>query len=571
MRLLKIIFLFLTLIACNQEKQDTLAYVVSLAEENNIPMLKVDMTFPAASNGETILSFKNNTWGEKDLHNTLHNAHILFDEGHTSDDFKITKQRDSGWVTITHPKDIKTVTISYLIKQDSNEGFEATKTYRPVIQSTYFHVFSHGLFMLPLTYDSDPEQPFNVSIQWKDFPAAYKIQNSFGSNKRAQEIDRTSASQFMNAIFLGGDYRLYDLSVKGNRVVYATRDDWVNFKDSTIVNVLQKTIAAQRDFWDDHTQPYYAISLTPTIVEGQTSSFQGTCLTNSFNCSASNNKYLDLEGLVYLFNHELQHNWIGTLIKNTNEEAQYWFSEGFTDYFTIKNIARNNIYNLDKTYYISKLNEIIKLLHLSPVKEVPNSAINYDTFWSDREYEKLPYRRGALFAFYLDLKIHHDSQGKQSLDDLMKAIKVDAELTGQKIDHAYFIKKANQFLNEDVTPFFNTHIEEGRLLDLEALSKIANIEIHYPVTEVFQIGYAISDEYKIIAIDTSSNAYKAGLRKGDELNRWSYSSSHPIQEATIEIIKDSKKTMFTFLPVKTLKLPQLLNNDHTKAQLPFKN
>ena len=55
--------------------------------------------------------------------------------------------------------------------------------------------------------------------------------------------------------------------------------------------------------------------MIPTVQE-QGSGFQGSGLTNSFATNATNNKYLEIEGLVYLFNHELQHNWTGHIIKN---------------------------------------------------------------------------------------------------------------------------------------------------------------------------------------------------------------------------------------------------------------
>lgn len=270
--------------------------------------------------------------------------------------------------------------LEYILKQDTEGDLTSKKMYRPVIQSEYFHVFSHSLFMIPLEYSEDKELEFDVSIEWKDFPEAYKFQNSFGTNQKIQNIKNTTEGEFIESVFLGGDYRTYSLDIKDNTVAFTTRGDWITFKDSTMLNVLDNTITAQRDFWKDHSQKYFSVNLSPT-VEKQGSSFQGTGLNNSFDCSVSNSKYLEVEGLVYLFNHELLHNWIGHLIKNANEEEQYWFSEGFTEYYTNKNIAKYSIYELDKSYYIDKINEIIRLLYASPVKEAPNSEINYDNFW----------------------------------------------------------------------------------------------------------------------------------------------------------------------------------------------
>jgi predicted metalloprotease with PDZ domain len=263
---------------------------------------------------------------------------------------------------------------------------------------------------------------------------------------------------------MGGDFRTHRLPINGNEVFLALRGEWQAFDDEEFLEVLRKTITSQRDFMQDHGQSYYAVSIIP-IEQNQGSGYQGTGLTNSFAMSATNNSYLELDQLVYLLNHEHQHNWIGYLIKNANEEEQYWFSEGFTDYYTIKNIARNQINGHNATYVINKMNDVIKELYTSPVKDAPNSAISYDNFWTDHNYNDLPYKRGSLFAFILDLKIQQESNGLKSLDDVILAIKKDAETSEQRISHPYIIETFEPYL-KGFENFFRRHIEEGQLFDL---------------------------------------------------------------------------------------------------------
>ena len=457
MKSFKLLFtaLFILVLSCQRDTNNQISYTISPITSEGKSMLKINMSSLADTDGETAFLFLNDSWGEENLHNTIHSIKSLNEAS------EITIEKDSGWVIIKHPKNLKTINLEYVLKQDTEGELTSKKMYRPVIQPEYFHVFSHSLFMIPLEYSKDKSIEFDVSLEWKDFPESYNFQNSFGTNQKIQKIENTTESEFIESVFLGGDYRTYKLNINNNTVAFSTRGQWEVFKDSTMLDILDKTITAQRDFWNDHSQEYFSVNLSPTI-QNRGSSFQGTGLNNSFDCSASNNEYLEVEGLVYLFNHELMHNWIGHIIKNDNEEEQYWFSEGFTDYYTNKNIAKYSIYELDKGYYLDKINEIIRLLYTSPVKEAPNSEINYDNFWKSRDYEKLPYRRGALLAFYLDYKIKKDSNGSQSLDNLMLAIKEDAINSNQKITHEYFITKANTFLKTDIKPFFDRHIEEGK-------------------------------------------------------------------------------------------------------------
>lgn len=519
------------------------------------------MEFNANPSGETVVLLQNKAWGQEDLYNTLSD---LSSEEVT----EIIKEKDSNRIVLKHESNLDKIRLSYTLQQDTENKLTTQSTYRPVIQEGFFHVFSHNMFMLPRDYVPSSHALFDVHIDWKGFEDDFSLINSFDTNKRSQKIKGTDEAHFHSAVFTGGDYRAYELDIKGNKAVLGIRGDWLVFKDSTIVNVLEKTLNAQRDFWKDHSQEYFAVTMTPTQQENG-SSFQGSGLTNSFATTASNNKYLDPEGLVYLFNHELQHNWTGHTIKNENEEEQYWFSEGFTDYYTIKNIAKNRISGLDESYFIRKFNEFTKALYTSSVKEAPNSEINYDNFWSSREYSKLPYHRGALFAFYLDNKIQKDSNGEKSLDDLMLEIKEDAIKKDQRLTHKYFISKANEYLQEDITPFFDKHIEKGNLYNLDEMLNEFGYEFS-PTTKIYDLGFSFTEDKKHIAeIDENSQAYKAGLRSGDRITFRSYYPQNPSFEAEIKIKKGNKEFSYKFFPAKDAKIPELKDSQHNKNTLSF--
>ena len=442
---------------------------------------------------------------------------------------------------------------------------DTRKVYRPIIQPEYFQVFSHSLFMLPRHLMERANDHIEVSLNWEGFPEGYVVQNSFGSNQREQHINNINEEEFHSAVFVGGDFRVYDIDVRGNLVALAIRGEWSAFQDSTLVKALRETITNQREFWQDHSQEYFSVTMIPTVQE-RGSSFQGTGLTNSFATAASNNDYLEVEGLIYLLNHELQHNWTGHTIKNDNEEEQYWFSEGFTDYYTIKNIAKHRIYNLDGDHFIQEFNSTIRALYVSPVKEAPNSEINYENFWSSQDYEKLPYLRGALFAFYLDQKIKQDTNGEKSLDDLMRDFKDNAE---QKITHPYFIETANTYLKEDITPFFNAHIEQGKLLDLNGVFSAFGLE-YEPKCKVFDLGFQFStDKSRIIAIDKDSEAYKLGLRAGDRVVSRSYYHNRTDKKAEFTIDRNGERMPVAYYPVREAEIAQLKPNEKNREVLGF--
>lgn len=552
--------LIIVLAACQNHENNLISYKVSPIEKDGKPALNIFMEFDANPSGETVVIMQDKAWGEENLHNTLSNVR-------SEQALEIIQEKDSQRFTLKHDPTLKKIQFSYILQQDTDGELTTKDTYRPVIQKEFFHVFSHNLFMLPRDYVPNSHTPFDVAIDWTDFDEDVNLINSFDTNNRLQKIEKTDERHFHSAVFTGGDYRPHILDIQGNKAVLGIRGDWKVFQDSAIVKTLEKTLHVQRDFWQDHSQKYFAVTMTPTHLENG-SSFQGSGLTNSFATTASNNEYLNYEGLIYLFNHELQHNWTGHTIKNQEEEQQYWFSEGFTEYYTIKNIAKNQIGGLDKTYFIQKLNEFIEKLYMSPVREAPNSDINYNNFWRSYEFSKLPYRRGAIFAFYLDELIQKDSQGAKSLDDLMLAIKKDAIEKEQRLSHEYFVAKVNEFVSEDIQPFFDKHIVNGELYDLAAIFEAFGYDFN-PTTTVYDLGFRMTEDRKGIAeIDPTSNAYKAGIRKGDQIVQRKYAHD-PTYEAEFITLKNGKEIVHRFFPSKNAQIPTLVNSDQNKKALPF--
>ncbi|MBT8321467.1 MAG: hypothetical protein KJO90_07345, partial [Eudoraea sp.] len=421
---------------------------ISQTFNDSIPLLKVQMQLEGDASGSTKFAFSDEAWGEEDLFNTLAEVRLVSPKGGA-----VEINKDSSWLLVNHKGKSGPLVLEYILTQDFSLEEQPQESYRPIIQPDYFHLFSHSFFVVPETWENDPQSIRQLELTWQGFPEDYVIHNSFGSRERKQQINDISLEEFHSAIFVGGDFRIQEGEIKGNRVVLAARGDWIPFKEAEVFNVLIQTLEAQRSFWQDHSQKYFTVTLRPMFME-RGSSFQGTGLTNSFACSITNNEHTDIEQLIYLFNHELQHNWTGQTIKNDNEEEQYWFSEGFTEYYTFKNVGKYEIGGLDDSFFIDQLNGTIRNLYSSPVVAAPNSDINYENFWANPDYGKLPYYRGAVYAFLLDNWIVQNSGGEKNLDQLMRELLRDASEEGQKIEHGYWNSKLDQYLGSSSVEIF---------------------------------------------------------------------------------------------------------------------
>ncbi len=552
---LSFFFWVLILASCTHKNPNHVSYTITVLHQDSIHQLQVDMDFVPSPDGITVLEYPDAAWGQENLYGAIQHMEI---EEVASD---IEMNRDSGWIILNHPKNLKELQFQYVLQQDFEDPVTSRKTYRPVIQPEYFHLFSHNLFMVPKTNGDS----LDIELKWKELDV---VHNSFGSNEHEQRLKSVSRSDFLEAIFVGGDFSITEIPINGNMVYLATRGDWIPFEVEEMKDLLQETLQCQRDFWNDHSQDYFTVTMHPIYTQNG-SSYQGTGLTNSFATSFSNNQYMEQEQMVHLFNHELMHNWIGLAIKNENEEEQYWFSEGFTEYYTFKNVAKNGINGLQGEYFIDSMNGIIKNLYALSIREAPNSEMTYDNFWSNREYQKLPYYRGALFAFYLDYSILKTSNGKHSLDDAMRDILKASTENGQKLNHAFFQKTLAQYLPNTVQSDFQKYIEDGKLLPLVDFFDKMDLE-YLPTTQLFEQGFQFStDKTAIDSVVEGSNADKAGLKTGDKVVSRSIRYGNTAVPLEIGVERDGTRLNFSFLPVKTEQVPTLLNSPENIERLRF--
>ena len=552
---LTLIGLGMALVACTSKKRTDVDYVIRPIVIDSVPALHVAMQFDADSSGTTVLQYPNDAWGESDLFNVLHRV------GMTEGEAVIEKNKDSGWIVLKHDRNLERLQFEYVIQQDFVAEITTEKVYRPIVQPEYFHVFSHNLFMVP----SHANDTLELALQWEGFEDDFIIHNSFGSQERRQEV-KISKKRFGSAIFVGGDFRVHRDTIQGNAISLATRGQWVPFKETEVMEVLATTLRCQRNFWDDHSQTYFTVTMQPFHQE-MGSSFQGTGLTNSFATSVSNNSYTDLQQMVYLFNHELMHNWIGHTIENESEEAQYWFSEGFTDYYTHKNIALHRINGLDASYYIEQMNATVRNLFSSSVRNAPNSEINYANFWSNRDYGKLAYYRGTLFAFYMDQTIRKRSLGAKSLDDMMRDILADAVNSGQKLSHTYFLDVASRYMPEGFERFFETHILKGKDYPLVEIYSELGLQFE-PKSTLYELGVQLSpEEDRVLSVVAGSRAEKAGVRAGDRLFSRSIWYGDASKEVELGILRNGQKIEVAYYPIREAAIPTLLDSETNRELL----
>ncbi|OON67697.1 peptidase [Hymenobacter sp. CRA2] len=471
MKLLLLLACLLPLLAAAQPRLD---YQVYYAPHLTTEGLRVQLSVrtPKAEDS-TYFHFANEVWGEPDL------LRCLTGLTGAGPGYRFRVVPDSSRIVVYHPHG-REVRFSYRIRQDAAD-YARDQFNRPRVTDAYFHVLGESLFAVPEFITKAPTEPtLTATIRWVGFPAGYVLHNTFASQPAGQQTFRGKLwTQFYRSLYVGGDYRLQRFTYQNRPVYLAVRGQWQRYDEAQVLSALQRTLTAQRDFWHDAGPASYTVFLSPTVTlrdsawRGQ--SMRGESLYQGFKLQSSNNPFNNWELLRYMFNHEMMHDWIGGQIRGAHEELNYWFTEGFTDYYAYKNRLRSGDVTLEQ--WVRDFNaDVIQKLYANAERNQPNYLIK-DNFWKSRSFEKLPYRRGAVFAFWLDNQILKRSNYTRSLDDLMRELRQACLPPGQQFTDERFLTLAKTYLHEDISYLFQKHILSGADLPLAKADLIEGFDV----------------------------------------------------------------------------------------------
>jgi predicted metalloprotease with PDZ domain len=287
-------------------------------------------------------------------------------------------------------------------------------------------------------------------------------------------------------------------------------------------------------------------------------SINGRGLTNSFVTVGTNSKAFSLEDLVYLYNHELMHHWLGHVLKQAEPENAFkWFHEGFTDYFAHIVMRESGLLNEEE--FKKRINNIFSVYYSDSTHQWSNDKLQQD-YWVSYEMQKLPYQRGLLFALYLNESIHTYSKGKSSLKKILQEMLVEARQHGRVFSQDWLLELLQKRTGNDYSYVLERFITKGNFIPISEWKKVTGKLALMP-TEVFDLGFTtdkrvIALNVRINAVDEGANAQKAGLRIGDTIAGYS-STNQPTDSTTVVVNRGGEKIKLRFLASRQTWVPQL--------------
>lgn len=516
-------------------KQNDLKIVV---EPGTDAKFKVSISFEGDASGTTNVRLPNEWGGQRELFKAIRILSVLPASATTLD------TAEPFLKTISHRPGEK-ITIVYELTQDFQGQLKNSVRYRPVSTREFIHWIGNTVWVLPEWKD---ESEVAVELEWKRLDRSWTIANSFGVSKRSQRF-KTQFSDLRSSIFVAGNFRITSTKASGKPVNVAIRGSW-NFTDAELAEMVRKVIETERDFFNDNSQDYFLVTLVPVDEGPNTFSFGGTGLTDSFALFATPNANID--GLRGLLAHEYFHNWNPARLGKMPEPEQslYWFSEGFTEFYTYQLLYRGGLITQEE--FVGRYNELIREYYMLPVRNEPNERIIKD-FWNDRGVSRLPYLRGLLFATNLNAAIKRETAGKQSLDDVMLDLFAASRRAPKPITFESLTQRFNKYFKSDAASLIKRTIIDGETIEPVADALGNGFTREVVKVPVFELGFdfeKFAKERVVSGVHPNSAAYEAGLRDGQQRNGGlSLTFGDTTKEIELKVREHGIEKMIRYLPV----------------------
>jgi predicted metalloprotease with PDZ domain len=431
-----------------------------------------------------------------------------------------------------------TVTYRVVSAYDHDPQVAEANSYTPLIRPTRFWAYGETLFAYPTDTDT-------ATFRWTGAPAGF----GFASDLERPDNRPMPMDALIESVSVGGpDLKVYQRDLGGVPLRVAILGKF-DFSDEMFIETAMKVIAGERAFWRGKEGPFLAVAASFPPRGGV--SIHGEGRTDAFAIQASSDTPVRyFKGLLA---HEYFHNWnagrLGGIHGGDAEPADYWFSEGFTDFYARRLTLRSGLYDLGE--FVSDWNGMLQDYAASPVRAAPPPRTVAD-HWKTMEMQKVPYQRGAILAAVWDRELRARSGGRVGLDDLMHAMRDRAAALGARTPKSpqLFITTARSF-GLDVRPDLARFVEKGGVPVLPADAFGGCVTVAARETLRYERGYGVEtkDGVRLLTkVDPASAAYAAGLREGMALRRVSGDFDDLSKPFKVTVAENGRERVISYVP-----------------------
>lgn len=198
-----------------------------------------------------------------------------------------------------------------------------------------------------------------------------------------------------------------------------------------------------------------------------------------------------------------------------------WFSEGVTDYYADLALVRTGVWS--EARFWENLTETAETVDAADRASVEDASV--DT-WIEPVYvpENYHYAKGKLIALLLDAVIRDATDGRQSLDDIVRQLYRKRYLEGKGFSTKHLVTAVGERIGEErALEFYTRYIDGREALPCDSILKTIGIDYAAETVTEPSLGAVLSMDPKgsltVDRVRPGGAAAGAGLRAGDVLVR----------------------------------------------------
>ncbi|MCA8900366.1 MAG: hypothetical protein KDA53_03870 [Hyphomonas sp.] len=323
---------------------------------------------------------------------SIRNVHAYGDDGQP---VELTYVGEGGWETQSGEAVSR---LTYEVRADHdaadwNQGGPGMDEVATRFDDSYFFA-GHAFFLIdydapacPVTVEFDVPQDWNIVAPWEMDGRTARAANPWNLGQNAFVMGPAKPSQ---AVLSG-------LTI--NMLISSGADEIAD----GISGILGSVPQTYMDFFGGAPGDRYSVFVfTDTMSDG--GAFQ-----NSFAMRIAT-PFSPADEIVWshTLGHEVMHLWIGAgAIHSTDPESTYWFTEGFTDYLTIKLMYQSG--HLDEAMLKQRLANILRRYEIAK-RRTPDATLA-EAGANKQENWELVYGGGSLVALLLDATVSAEHPG----------------------------------------------------------------------------------------------------------------------------------------------------------------
>jgi predicted metalloprotease with PDZ domain len=445
----------------------------------------------------------------------------------------------------------QTVALRYQVRAalaDPDDGRPQAQEqlYRPQLGRDWFQFFGHGLFPSLEHWGDNRHARMCVTLHQPGLQQAPAFgSHHAGRGERVRAEFAGSPDLLRGAFFAGGmGWRLQERPVAGAVLRTAVRGRF-DMADERFADATAALVNSHRRFWRDAAGqgsgevPWFV--LTPNF---ERSNVGGTLVHQAAVMHAGSGFSPTHPSFEFLVGHEHLHQWIpgrfGSLGDDPVKSVHgYWFSEGFTNYYTHRLLLASGLWTLPR--YAQELTSKMRQYWRSPARNTPVAQIA-PRFFADRDAGQQLYGRGEWLAMRWDRALR--AQGHEGLDAVLRSILQpvtassagDATLATQRV-----LAALQPLLGTAAQRDVELHIDQGVDIALEEGLAGPCLSVAWEDVPRWVLGLdPVSFETRVATgVLRGGPAYEAGVRDGMPLLGWSVYQGDVQQEVELTLGPDS--------------------------------